>query len=343
MKILLIKRGAIGDLLMATPLVRQLKQQLNCPLDIIVGKSASAALILNPYLDKQFILPDEFFTLRGIANLARVLLSLRKQYDYVFVLDKHWYFNCMAHLVGAKVIGYTRDMISNLVLHKKIIYNDVNRYHGLYYLDLLRASQLAEVDYTDLKLDLMISTTDKLVVEEFIFQNKLTDYIVVVNSGGNNSYEQDGLRMLPISKAIELVKLLLEQGNRVLLLGAKVDSMHYQKICESFPDNQNLYNLAGKFNLAASSYLIGRATHFYTTDCGAMHLGVAAGALEKMTAFFGPSNPGHILPAKWLSQVAIWSDSEIYSPSYQLDGSRQRIEPQYFKHLEFHRHLPISS
>jgi ADP-heptose:LPS heptosyltransferase len=58
MKILLIKRGAIGDLLMATPLVRQLKQQLNCPLDIIVGKSASAALILNPYLDKQFILPD---------------------------------------------------------------------------------------------------------------------------------------------------------------------------------------------------------------------------------------------------------------------------------------------
>ena len=334
MKILLFKRGAIGDLLMATPLIRQLKQQLNCQLDIIVGKSASAALIANPYLDKQFILPDEVFTIRGAASLTRVLLNLRKQYDYVFVLDKHWYFNCMARLAGTKVIGYTRDMISNLVLYKKVVYNDVNRYHGLYYLDLLEVSKTARANYDDLSLDLVVSITDKLAVEEFIFQNKLTNYVVLVNSGGNNAYEQDGLRMLPISKMIELVKLLLEQGNKVLLLGAKVDLMHYQKICASFPDNHSLYNLAGKFNLAASSYLIGRAAHFYTTDCGAMHLGVAAGARDRMTAFFGPSNPAHILPAKWLSQVAVWHDEEIYSPNYQLDGSRQKHEPKYFTKFE---------
>jgi ADP-heptose:LPS heptosyltransferase len=334
MKILLIKRGAIGDLLLATPLIRQLKQKLNCNLDIIVGKSASAALIANPYIDKQFILSDESFTIRGTAKLARTLLNLRKQYDYVFVLDKNWYFNCMAQLVSAKAIGYTRDRVSSLVLYKKIVYNDVNRYHGLYYLDLLKVSQLFDVDYTDLDLDLVVGTTDKLVVEEFIFRNKLTNYVVVVNSGGNNSYEQDGLRMLPMIKIIELVKLLLERGNKVLLLGAKVDQMHYQKICASFPDNHNLYNLAGKFNLAASSYLIGRSAHFYTTDCGAMHLGVAAGALERMTAFFGPSNPAHILPAKWLSQVAVWQDAGIYSPNYQLNGSRQKQEPKYFTKLD---------
>lgn len=334
MKILLIKRGAIGDLLMATPLIRQLKQRLNCQLDIIVGKSASSALVQNQYLDRQIILADNDFTLRGVANLFQELLKLRKQYDYAFVLDKHWYFNCMAHLLGAKVIGYTRDMISNLVLYKKVVYNDVNRYHSLYYLDLLKVSQLAAVDYTDLKLDLTISTADKLAVEEFIFENKLTSYVVLVNSGGNNSYEQDGLRMLPMEKVLELVKLLLERGYKLLLLGAKVDFMHYHKICASFPDNHNLYNLAGKFNLAASSYLIGRATHFYTTDCGAMHLGVAAEALDKMTAFFGPTNPAHILPTACLEQVAIWQDAGIYSPMYQLEGSRQNPEPEYFTNLE---------
>jgi ADP-heptose:LPS heptosyltransferase len=333
MKVLLIKRGAIGDLLMATPLIRQLKQQLNCQLDIIVGKSASAALIHNQYLDRQIILADNDFTLRGVVSLFQELLKLRKQYDYVFVLDKHWYFNCMAQLVGAKVIGYTRDMISNLILYKKVVYDDVSRYHSLYYLDLLKVSQLAAVDYTDLKLDLTISTADKLAIEEFIFESKLTNYVVLVNSGGNNSYEQDGLRMLPMEKVLELVKLLLERGYKVLLLGAKVDLMHYQKICASFPDSHNLYNLAGKFNLAASTYLIGRATHFYTTDCGVMHLGVAAGALERMTAFFGPSNPAHILPDPWLSQVAVWQDEGIYSPCYQLDGSRQKQEPKYFSKL----------
>ena len=43
--------------------------------------------------------------------------------------------------------GYARDMISNLVLHKSVAYNDINRYQGMYYLDLLSASQLTGANY----------------------------------------------------------------------------------------------------------------------------------------------------------------------------------------------------
>ena len=339
MKILLIKRGAIGDLLMATPLIRQLKQRLNCDLDIIVGKSASIALTNNPYLDKTIIIPDQSFALKGVLNLSRVLLKLRGKYDYVFVLDKHWYFNCMANLLGAPVIGYARDMISNLVLHKSVAYNDINRYQGVYYLDLLSASQLTGVNYSDLKLDLTVMTADKLLVEEFIFQNKLTNYVVIVNSGGNNAYEHDGIRMLPLATITELVGLLLDKGHEVVLLGSGVDINHYQKICASFPNSSRLFNLAGKLQLAASSYLIFRAQHFYTTDCGAMHLGVAANALNNMTAFFGPTNPAHFLPEAWLSKVAVWYDENIYSPAYSLKGSRQNPTPEYFTHIKPRQHL----
>lgn len=339
MKILLIKRGAIGDLLMATPLIRQLKQRLNCDLDIIVGKSASIALTNNPYVDKTIIIPDQSFALKGVLNLSRVLLKLRGKYDYVFVLDKHWYFNWMAKLLGAPVIGYTRDMISDLALDKSVAYNDINRYQGMYYLDLLSASQLACADYTDLKLDLMVMTADKLLVEEFIFQNKLTNYIVIVNSGGNNAYEHDGIRMLPLATVTELVGLLLDRGHEVVLLGSGVDVNHYQKICASFPNGCRLFNLAGKFQLAASSYLILRAQHFYTTDCGAMHLGVAANVLDSMTAFFGPTNPTHFLPETWLSKVAVWYDENIYLPAYSLKGSRQNPTPEYFTHIELREHL----
>jgi ADP-heptose:LPS heptosyltransferase len=333
-KILLIKRGAIGDLLMATPLIRQLKQKLNCQLDIVVGRAASCALINNPYLDRQMILNDADFTLKGAPRLVKCLLALRGQYDYVLVLDKHWYFNLMAHLVGGKVIGYTRSNFAHRLLIAAVDYVDITRYHGLYYLDLLQVSGLAAADYQDIELDLCITISDRLAVEEFILEHKLNNFTVVINSGGNNAYETKGLRMLPTAKILALLHGLLEQGKTVLLAGSEIDFQNNQAYLQQLNYPERLINLAGKFNLAASSYLIGRSEHFYTTDCGAMHLGVARQMGARMTAFFGPSNPAHILPANYLAQSAIWRDQQIYAPAYQLDGSQQTPEPEYFTNLD---------
>lgn len=330
LKVLLIKRGAIGDLLLATPLIRQLKQKLNCQLDIVVGKAASGALIANPYLDRQIILADADFTIKGMPRLAKALLALRGKYDYVMVLDKHWYFNLIAHLVANKVIGYTRSTWMAFLLTARVMYNDVTRYHALYYLDLLQASGLAIVNYHDIELDLVLSASDKLAVEGFILNYQLKNFVVVVNSGGNNAYEVNGLRMLPKAKVIVLLQNLLEHGKTVVLAGSKVDEEHNQNYIRELNSPVGLINVAGQFNLTASSYLISRSEHFYTTDCGAMHLGVAREIGERMTAFFGPSNPAHILPASYLRKSAIWLDQQIYSPRYQLDGTQQQLEPEYF-------------
>lgn len=334
MRVLLIKRGAIGDLLLATPLIRQLKQKLNCQLDIVVGKAASSALIANPYIDNQITLADDDFTMKGVFRLAKNLLALRGKYDYVLVLDKHWYFNLMAHLVAHRVIGYIRSKWSNFLLMASVRYDDVTRYHALYYLDLLQRSGLAAVDYSDFSPDLVILPADKLAVDIFIAKHRLKNFVVVVNSGGNNAYEANGLRMLPQDKLIILLQNLLLRGKTILLAGSSIDAMNNQSYIEHLNSTAGLINVAGMFNLAASSYLIARSEHFYTTDCGAMHLGVAREIGDRMTAFFGPSNPAHILPKNYLKQSAIWLDQQIYDPRYQLDGTQQKIEPEYFRTLE---------
>ena len=52
MKILLFKTGAIGDTLMTTPLVRQLRQSYpKARIDYLIGKSASQALLNNPNIN----------------------------------------------------------------------------------------------------------------------------------------------------------------------------------------------------------------------------------------------------------------------------------------------------
>lgn len=337
MNILLIKRGAIGDLLMATPLIRQIKQQLPCRLDLLVGKAAAIAVKDNPYLDRVIIVEDKDFRLNSGVRLASTMVSLHGDYDYVFVLDKHWYLNLQAKLVGGKTIGYNRDKISNLLLNKAAIYSDVSRYHCLYYLDLLSASGLCPVNHADITLDLTISQADKVYVNKEINLHNLEQFVVLVNSGGNNAKEVGGARMLPRDKIIALLVRLINSGKKVVLIGGKVDQENYAEYCSQLGQPARLFNWAGRFSLAQSAYLISLSEKFYTTDCGAMHLGVAMQMKERMLAFFGPTNPAHILPKSYLGSSAIWDDRAIFDPEYQLRGKVPGNDKSYFSTLDMEK------
>lgn len=320
MKVLLIKRGAIGDLLMATPLIRQLKLKCNATIDLLVGENAAIACRDNPYLDKLIKLPDDDFSIKGLLRFASQLIKLRKHYDYVFLLDKHWYFNLMAHLIGAKIVGYYREKWQKCTLHYSVLYNDVTRYHCYYYLDLLKQSKLTTPDYNDIQIDLPIKDSDKTFINEKLCENNLEEFIVLVNSGGNNAYEKTGIRMLPENKVIELLKSIIQQGKKIILIGGKVDRVNYDSYISQLIDNSNCYNWAGELSLAESAYLVSKASRFYTTDCGAMHLGVAMGLHDRMRAFFGPSDPRHILPPDYIDKSSIWQDQDDFDSAYQLKG-----------------------
>ncbi|ENN95565.1 glycosyl transferase family protein, partial [Methanocaldococcus villosus KIN24-T80] len=55
MKILLFKIGAIGDALMTTPLIRQLRKNFpNAQIDYLIGKHAHAVLEGNIYLNNLY-------------------------------------------------------------------------------------------------------------------------------------------------------------------------------------------------------------------------------------------------------------------------------------------------
>lgn len=334
LKILLIKRGAMGDVLMATPLIRQLKLMLNCRIDILIGKLSSEITQDNPYIDQQYILEDNKFKLRGFIHLALYLIKMRGSYEYVFILDKHWYFNLMAKLLGAQTIGFGRDYFSNILLSQAVKYHDVTRYNVLYYLDLLKASRLATPNYNDIKLDLIIKDNDKYIIDKLLIDNNIQNFVVVVNSGGNNGYEKTGIRMLPQTQIIQLLELLLSNEDVVvILLGGTNDDSNYAEYKRVLKQAPRIFNFAGKLKVSESAYLISQADKFYTTDCGAMHMGVAMGIGRKMCAFFGPTNPKHFLSNEYIqNNTAIWSDEPVYDPEYQMRGIKKQIP--YFQNLD---------
>jgi ADP-heptose:LPS heptosyltransferase len=338
-KILLIKRGAMGDILMTTPLIRQLRQNFpDSQIDYCLAKPFESTLLVNPNLNNIIVLDDSTFSPKGAYKFIKFAMSMRNKYDYVFMLGKHWYFNLMSRIMGATTIGYKRDILSKLVLDKSVKYNDVTRYHSLYYLDLLAVSGLARPNYSDIKLDLSISETDKVIVTQKLSNLNIDKYIVVVNSGGNNQYEIGGIRMLPDDKIIQLIQGLLDNGYKIILLGGNQDTVHYDTYLDELNYPDNLFNLAGEFNLRESAWLIKSCEHFYTTDCGAMHFGVAMQIFFKMTAFFGPTNPRHIIPLEYIT-CTVWNDEAIYDPNYQLNGYISSNPPKYFMHLDIAKYI----
>jgi ADP-heptose:LPS heptosyltransferase len=353
-KILLIRRGAMGDILMSTPLIRQLRYNFpKAQIDYCLARSFKSALKDNPYLNNIILLADKCFTLKGIFSFSRFALSVRNHYDYVFILGKDWRFNLLSVLIGGVRIGYARESISQCLLTQVVKYNDVTRYHGLYFLDLLKRSALASPNYDDVALDLTITDNDKQLVNNILAQYKLNtdDFVVVTNSGGNNQYESGGIRMLPDDKMMGLIEQLAN-SYPVILLGGDGDKLNYTRYIDNFLANKcnsggnnsgsnksadkhfyPIINLAGSFNLPQSAWLIALARSFYTTDCGAMHLGIVVNAHNKMTCFFGPTHPKHVLPDDDSIKV-VWQDQDLFDEIYPLRGKISHSR-SFFRKLEF--------
>lgn len=331
-RILLIKRGALGDILMTTPLVRQLRIALpNSQIDYCIAKSFIQVLQDNKNLDNVFTLDEDAFSIKGIFKFIKFAFSKRKEYDYIFNLGKSWQLNLLCKIFSGIKIGYVREKISKLFLDKYVIYNDITRYHGLYYLDLLGISGIIKANYDDLTLDLAISDVNKQLMSNKL--KPLGDFVVVVNSGGNNQYESGGIRMLPENKILELLTGLLKAQQKIILIGGTIDRDNYIKYTTYFGNSSNLLNWAGQLSLSQSLYVIRKAKRFYTTDCGAMHLGVVAKLEDRMISFFSPTHPAHSLPSSYKYKV-YRTNEEDFDENYSLCGKLPRNKKiRYFSDL----------
>src|SRR4051812_6270759 len=109
MKILLWKIGALGDIVMTTPLVRQLRRALpGASIDYLTGEGCAAILAGNPHLDR-VVRFDAALLYRAQAHRLLELLPLLRGYDCIFTLDKHWIFALLARLAGTpRRIGFRR-------------------------------------------------------------------------------------------------------------------------------------------------------------------------------------------------------------------------------------------
>jgi ADP-heptose:LPS heptosyltransferase len=309
MKILLWKIGALGDIVMTTPLVRQLRRALpGASIDYLTGRGCASILEGNPHID-QIRSFDESILYGGQVGRLREVLPLLHGYNCVFTLDKHWIFPLLARMADTPArIGFRRRPHEGLLLTQKVRYGAL-RHEIDYYLDLVEAAGWP-IRRDDVALE---------GPREAAFPCE-PGCMVLINSGGDNANENSKARRMPDTLFRALVEACAAQ-HPVVFLGSASEAGYYERFA-----GPGRRNLCGRTSLAQATAVLRQAARVISTDTGLMHL--AAAVNTQVTAVFGPTHPMRKCPpgVRWA-----WSDEARYDPRYELFGSIP--EGRYFGSL----------
>lgn len=317
MKVLVIRIAAGGDLLLATPALRALKRaEKDTAVSLLSGRSLQAFAQDNPCLDRIFYLNERRLFHGGLLGKTAEVLKIsrclrREKFDLGFNFHRDWRFNIILFLAGCKrKIGFARRRRS-LLLTDAVRIGD-GKHHVFRYCDLLKGLGIYCLDF---KLEFPCSESDLAdVAKKFIKPENLEKYVVLALGGAPAVNMKMACRRWPGEHFAALAGLLVQNGQRVVLLGSESDVPIAASITAVQP---KVVDWTGKTTLAEAAVLMKRSRLVVCGDSELMHLAAAAGA--RIISIFGPTHPGERKPLA-AGNVAVWKGESMgCSPCYR-DG-----------------------
>lgn len=313
--ILLFKIGAIGDVLMTTPFIRQLKKQFpGVLIDYMVGKKTKNILSNNPYIRDIIVFDESVFTSKNIFALLSFFWKIRKMshyYDAVVIFDKHRIFGLLFKLAGYKKrIWFDRAWKDGKFLNYKI-YRNASKREVEYNLDLL-ALLWWSPDYEDQSYEMRIAHYKH--IDDLIKRLKITGKKLIWistwwgNIITNTVHADTDCRRWSLDNRHSLVNKLLDQWYVLLLLWSSSD----RKLNIS---HQDFHDFRGKYTLSESIALIGKLDKVICHESGFMHLVWCIST--SMIVLAWPTNPHRLYPYHhpW---IILW---KMETECYDLYGS----------------------
>jgi len=249
-KILVVRFSSIGDVVLTTPIVRCLKEQLpNATIHFITKKNFSSIIENNPNIDK-------IFTIQSSIN--EVIDELKKEkYDWIIDLHKNVRTLALKQKLKAASKSFPKMNIEKWVLVKF----KIDRMPKLHIVDRYFETVKHLGVVNDLKpCDFFINEESKVnIVATF----SITEPFATIAIGA-----QFATKRLPFEKLVEIIS---ELNVQIVLVGGPMDNELAEKIVTHFP-NKNLKNACGGFTLQQSASIVQQAKVLLTNDTGLMHI-----------------------------------------------------------------------
>lgn len=254
MKILIVRFSSIGDIVLTTPVVRCVKQQLgDVKLHFLTKEKFASVIRHNPYIDKLYTMDDE---------LGEVIPQLKAE-NYDYIIDLH---HNARTLRLKKALGKTSYSFNKLNWEKFLmVYFKINRLPAKHIVDRYMETVLPLGVKNDGKgLDHFISEKDEVSISSTLPAAFHSTYDVLVIGG---SYFT---KRIPLHQLLEICK---HNARPLALLGGKEDKEIANQVAMAY--EEKTVNLCGSLNLNQSASVIRQSQKVISSDTGLMHIAAA--------------------------------------------------------------------
>jgi heptosyltransferase-2 len=299
--VLIVKLAAIGDVVMALPMVTALKSSApECRITWLAGRT-SAPLLSHVAEIAEIVAVDDRAILAGSAarKAAAVVSAWRvlagRRFDLVLIAHSDPRYTRLA----LPIQSTERRWLGQGSARPGLV---PGRSHSAEYVRLVtgndaQRSPLPPPPVVDPPLP------DPLARELAAFNPTAAPVIVVAPGGARNPGRTDHLRRWPLERYAELVRRLCDNGDAVVIVGDAGDAW----VRTAFA-NMPVLDLTGRTDLAALVALFRRCAMAVTHDSGPLHLARLAGA--RTVGLFGPTLPHAFVPPDSRTHV-LWPGAAL--------------------------------
>lgn len=265
MKVLIIRFSSIGDIVLTTPVIRCLKQQVDgVEIHYLTKEAFRSILNSNPYIDKLHFLDDK------LSETVRKLGI--EHFDYIIDLHNNLRTRLIKLQLNVKSKSFNKlnlekFLLVNFKIHTLPQKHIVDRY--------LETVAFLGVRNDEKGLDYFFS--QEYSIGSLLPQSHQKYTGLVIGA-------QHATKRLPVHKLTEICKTLKEP---IVLLGGKEDTERAEEIVTGC--GGHVFNACGKYSLEESAFLVKHAQKIITHDTGLMH--IAAAFNKPITSVWGNTVP----------------------------------------------------
>ena len=266
-KVLIIRLSSIGDIVLTTPVIRCLKQQVKDVLiHYIVKPPFVDVLKENPYIDK----------LHVYTNNGKSIIQNLKNEKFDYIIDLHRNIRTSRIKSSLKVQSFS---FKKLNIKKWLYVNfKINRMPDIHIVDrYLQAVKKLNVLNDKKGLDYFLADSD-IVNIKTLPESYRNGYILFAVGAKHNT------KKLSSEKIISLCKKLYKP---IIIAGGKEDFAIAEEVEKHV--GENIYNACGKYSINQSASLVKQANLVITHDTGLMH--IAAAFKKKIISIWGNTVP----------------------------------------------------
>lgn len=313
-RILVIKIGALGDVILAVPSLRAIRN--NFPkafITVMTGAGSRHILKKCPYID-DIILYDRKGKDRGINGILKMgSIIRRKAFDMSLDLQNNKASHIVAWL-GAVPVRFGYDNKLGFLLNNKLKYLKMGISPVEEQFRVLKKAGINTIDASK-HLEIWPAKEDFLYVEAFLRNEWVREgqIFVGINIGGSWKTKR-----WPLKCYAKLADMLAAKDIRIIITASEEE----EDLAREFVGmtRSKIINAAGKTTIGQLAALIKRCRVFITGDSAPMH--IASGMGTEFIALFGPTDPRrHFEPTE---KGIVIKKQLSCSPCYKSDCRRPK-------------------